>query len=364
MTTQASTIAQPGAAPRPSGWSRFRDRLTILREELHFLSARKIYNLAMQQIAPALGLVRLPYAPTKITVESGNVCNLRCPLCPTGQLDKSATKGMLPYETFEKILDQMGRDLITVRLYNWGEPLLNKDLIRMCELAYARGVSVKISTHLNDLTPALAEGLLRAKVKKIYISADGATPESYAIYRRGGNFERVMSNIRMLVAKKREMGATFTRIYWLFHVFSHNEHEVPILRERARELGVELQLNVARTDMGKEIFENAHTALERDGHWLPKSDEYCAYDRESETAQREPMCHLPWQDTAINWDGKVLACCSVYDEKHHYGSIHDADFRDIWNGKMYVEARREILGRGPTESTICKTCKANGYLFT
>lgn len=339
------------------------DRVTILREDLRFLSLRKIYNLAMEAIAPRLGMARLAHGPTKITVESGNVCNLRCPLCPTGQRDPTASKGLLPYATFEKILDQIGRDLITVRLYNWGEPLLNKDLVRMCELAYARRVSVKISSHMNDLTEELAEGLLRAKVKKLYISADGATPESYAIYRKGGDFRKVMENIRMLVAKKREMRAVFTRVIWLFHVFRHNEHEVPVARELARELGVELQLNRARTDMGREIFETAEEALERDGHWLPTDDEYCAYDRDAQAAQREPMCTLPWKDTAINWDGSVLACCSVYSEKHAYGNVHDAPFREIWNNRRYVDARREILGRGDTQDTICKTCKRNGYLF-
>lgn len=339
------------------------DRLRVLREELRFLSARKIYNASMEWIAPRIGLVRLPYGPTKITVESGNVCELRCPLCPTGQRDRSATKGFLPMETFQRVMDQLGRDLITIRLYNWGEPLLNKELVRMCELAYARRVSVKISSHLNGLTPELAEGLLRAKVKKIYISADGATPESYAQYRRGGDFERVMANIRLLVATKRELGNVFTRVIWLFHVFRHNEHEVPEARRLARELGIDLQLNRARTDMGKEIFESVETALARDGDWLPEGDEYCAYDREQKAAQREPVCHLPWKDTAINWDGRVLACCSVYDEKHAYGNIHDADFREVWNNELYVDARREILGHSPTRDTICKTCKNSGYLF-
>ncbi len=338
-------------------------KLRILLHELRFLSARKLWNVAMAWLAPRFGLVRLPYAPTKITVESGNVCNLRCPLCPTGQLDKSASKGMMPLATFEKILDELARDLITIRLYNWGEPLLNKDIVRMCQLAYDRGVSVKLSSHLNDLTPELAEGLLRARVKKIYVSADGATPESYAIYRRGGDFERVLANIRMLVAKQRELGAWFTRVIWLFHVFRHNEHEVEIARRLAQELGVELSLNRARTDMGKEIFETVDVALERDGHWLPSSDELCAYDREHKVAQREATCRLPWEDTAINWDGNVLACCSVYSEKHAYGNIHDGSFGAVWNGELYREARREILGRGETRDTICKTCKKNGYLF-
>lgn len=338
-------------------------RAKAIREEIRFLSARKLYNAAMEAIAPRMGLVRLPYGPTKITVESGNVCNLRCPLCPTGQRDRSASKGLLPLATFEKILDQLGRDLLTIRLYNWGEPLLNADLVRMCELAYQRRVSVKLSSHLNDLSPEVAEGLLRAKVKKIYVSADGATPETYAIYRKGGDFKRVVDNVRMLVAKQRELGAHFTRVIWLFHVFRHNAHEIGQVRRLAQELGVGVQINQARTDMGREIFDTVEQALQRDGSWLPEDAELCAYDRERNVAQREPTCHLPWKDSAINWDGTVLACCSVYSEKHGYGSIHDESFRSIWNGPLYVDARREILGRGETRDTICKTCKKSGYLF-
>jgi len=338
-------------------------KLPRLGEELRFLSLRKLYNLLLEQMAPRLRLTRLPHAPTRITVESGNVCNLRCPLCPTGQRDPSAAKGLLPYQTFEKILDQLGRDLITVRLYNWGEPLLNKDLVRMCELAYRRKVSVKISSHLNDLTPELAEGLLRARVKKIYVSADGATPESYARYRRGGDFHKVVENMRMLVEKKRELGNRFTRVIWLFHVFRHNEHEIDPARRLARQIGVGLQINRARTDMSKEIFESVEEALDRDGHWLPEGDEFCAYDREKSQAQRASVCHLPWRDTAINWDGSVLPCCSVYSEKHAFGNIREHPFRSIWNGALYRDARREILGRGETLDTVCKTCKHNGYLF-
>lgn len=338
-------------------------RWSALREEIHFLTARKLYNAAMETLAPRLGLTRLPYGPTKISVESGNVCDLRCPLCPTGQRDRSAAKGMLPLSTFEKILDQLGRDLITIRLYNWGEPLLNRNLVRMCELAYQRRVSVKLSSHLNDLSPEVAEGLLQAKVKRIYVSADAATPETYAIYRKGGDFKRVLDNVRMLVRKRDELGAHFTRIVWLFHVFRHNAHEIEAVRRLTAELGVALRLNRARTDMGREIFETVEEALGRDGAWLPVETELRAYDRKHHVARREPVCHLPWKDTAINWDGTVLPCCSVYSERYGYGNIHDASFRSIWNGAMYREARREILCRGQTRDTICKTCKKSGYLF-
>ncbi|MEE9584525.1 MAG: hypothetical protein V3W51_03500, partial [Candidatus Brocadiales bacterium] len=55
-----------------------------------------------------LGNSRLYGYPAKITIESGNICNLRCPLCPTGQNDPSAKKGLMPFETYKKVVDELG----------------------------------------------------------------------------------------------------------------------------------------------------------------------------------------------------------------------------------------------------------------
>ena len=60
------------------------------------------------------------------------------------------------------------------------------------------------------------------------------------------------------------------KIIWLFHVFRHNEHEVDVAKKLAEEIGVELRINKMRTDMGKEIFETAGVAIERDSDWIPE----------------------------------------------------------------------------------------------
>ena len=109
--------------------------LKDLRRRLRIYSIRKLYNLIMGKVQFSIGSTRLYYFPAKITIESGNICNLRCPLCPSGQKDSSARKGLLSFSDFKRIIDEIGKNLLLIRLYNWGEPLLNKELTKMAEYA-------------------------------------------------------------------------------------------------------------------------------------------------------------------------------------------------------------------------------------
>lgn len=335
---------------------------------------RRLWNLILAEIQYRLRCSHLYNYPVEITVEPGNMCNLRCALCPTGQRDTGAAHGFIEFRDFKRIVDEIGDYLILIRLYNWGEPLLHHDLKKMIEYATKKGIDVKISTNLNiTLSDKEAEAIINANLRKIYISANGASKETYAEYHIGGDFNRVISNMKLLVAKKRELKNRYTEIIWLFHVFSHNEHEIERAKAMAKKIDIRLTINKMRTDMGKEIFETAEKAVKRDGKWLPKNPEYNIFDLENKMPKKRFKCNLLWKETVINWDGSVLPCCSVYSERFSFGNIHDRSFKEIWNNEMYVSARkvvksgkkdypyREILSL--PNSTICHICKSNGFPF-
>jgi len=162
--------------------------LKDLRRHLRIYSMRKLYNLIMGKIQFLIGSTHLYYYPAKITIESGNICNLRCPLCPTGQKDTSARKGLLSFPDFKRIIDEIGKNLLMIRLYNWGEPLLNKELIKMVEYADQNKIAVKISTNLSlPVDDAQAESIIKANLQKIYISCDGASSSTYPTYHVDGD---------------------------------------------------------------------------------------------------------------------------------------------------------------------------------
>lgn len=335
-----------------------------LEAQLRNLNTKKVYNLLTGKLQYHLGHTRLYCYPAQISVESGNICNLRCPLCPTGRQDPSAKKGLMPFETFKKVVDELGEGLRLVRLYNWGEPLLNPELVPMVGYATARGIAVKISTNLSmKIDSAQVESLLRSGLSKVYISCNAASPETYPIYHVGGDFERVMDNMRLLLEGRKRTNSPM-EVVWLFHVFSHNEHEIEKAQGMARAMGVRLELKRMRTDMGREVFETAEEAIERDGLWLPKDPRYNIFDMEKKKPRRDFVCDFLWTETVINWDGSVLPCCSVYSEQYAFGNILDKPFWEIWNGELYQAARREVLSQSNGLWTICKVCKKTGFLFS
>ena len=338
---------------------RLTQKLIFLKQ---IITPRRIFHLILKEIQSGLGHSRLFYFPNKLTIDIGNICNLRCPLCPTGRGDQGAARGLMGMEAFKKVIDELGSYLTKLELHNWGEPLLNKDLIPMIQYAKDRKIPVSISTNLNVLDEKTAEALVATHIDKIFISCDGATPETYAKYRIGGDFNKVQSNIRLLLKAKKKLNNRYTRLILVFHVFRFNEHEVESIGQLAKDLGVELRINRMRTDMGKEIFEKVEDSIERDRDWIPENPEYSAFDLDKKEKKKQMKCKQLWTTAVVNWDGSVLPCCAVYGEKYTFGNVHQEPFASIWNNQNYRLARKEIRNKIKESPTICHICKENGFL--
>lgn len=335
------------------------NKVTFLKQIVTF---RKILNLVMKEVQSFLGHSRLFYFPNKLTIDIGNVCNLRCPLCPTGRGDDNAARGLMGMKEFEWVIDECGSYLTKLELHNWGEPLLNKHLIAMVQYAKRRNIPVSISTNLNLMDKEMAEALVSTRIDKIFISCDGASPETYAQYRIGGDFDKVQSNIKCLVEAKNKLNNSYTRLILLFHVFRFNEHEVDQIKRLAKDLGIEIRLNKMRTDMGREIFEKVKDSIERDQAWIPENPKYSAFDLHRKEKKRPTRCKQLWTTAVINWDGAVLPCCAVYGEQYGFGNILKEPFSSIWNNQKYRLARKEVLNKIQESPTVCHICKETGFL--
>ena len=74
------------------------------------------------------------------------------------------------------------------------------------------------------------------------VALDGASNETYKIYRVGGDFERVIAHIRTINAFKQRYKTDLPKMTWQFIAFGHNEHEI----EKARNMAVELKMDFSR----------------------------------------------------------------------------------------------------------------------
>jgi MoaA/NifB/PqqE/SkfB family radical SAM enzyme len=174
--------------------------------------------------------------PRKIRLEASSFCQLRCPSCPTttGAINPAVGSGFLRFDNFRALIDD-NPSIDHIELSNYGEILLNPHLLKILEYAWSKAVAITFSNgvNLNHAKDELLEGLVKYRVCHITCSIDGATPETYQIYRVRGNFDRVIENIERINQFKRKHSSELPKLTWQFVVFGHNEHEIPAARQMA-----------------------------------------------------------------------------------------------------------------------------------
>lgn len=178
--------------------------------------------------------------PFDLTVDLSMACQLRCPLCPTGARQNDRPRIHLKAEMNQRIIETMGESAFLIWYYSVGEPLLNPRHAELIAEASRREIFSVISTNLSlPLSDVKIDSLLRSGLGMLCVALDGATPETYAKYRRGGKFQLVLENLKRLVYRRRQLGLDRPIIEWRFLLFRHNQHEVARARQMAAEIGVD-----------------------------------------------------------------------------------------------------------------------------
>jgi len=313
--------------------------------------------------------------PTHLFIDVTNICNLRCTLCPTGVGAPGRKKGIMPLETFKRIVREMQRYLISIDLFNWGEPLLNKQVYDMIRYAHRHHIVTSVSTNFNYFSDESAEDLISSGLDFLILSIDGASQETYEQYRVGGDFQKVINNIKILVERKRKLGSKHPFICWQFLVMRHNEHEVEIAKKMAEDLGVDT-ITIGHAYLPVDTRQNAH-------RWLPKNQAYHRYSVQelekiweaqelkqaqapssptsehafTEDFKRRVNCLWLWTQSTINWDGSISPCCAIYDPSYDFGTLSNSNFRTIWNNENY-RASRQFSATGEISGikTVCMRC--------
>ena len=199
----------------------------------------KIANLLIAKYENINRHVTLVSHPVGLLVDPCNGCSLRCPGCVHSGLRDSWDwpSGLLKEETFRTFIDEHGLFANELYLANYGEPLLNPLTPKFVGLARLYGLPTFSSTSLS-IPSQLLDGLVESGLNFLILSIDGASAETYSQYRRNGNFEQVLGNVKLLVETKRRLGSYTPVLHWQFLVFEHNVHEVEKVVDLARKLGV------------------------------------------------------------------------------------------------------------------------------
>ena len=136
----------------------------------------------------------------QIRIEASTLCQLNCPRCiKTTEGRDVLGSGYLKFADFKKFIDSHP-EFRHIELSNYGEMLLNPELLDIVRYAHEKGIGLTANNgvNLNTINENMAEGLVKYGFRSMIVSIDGASEGVYKIYRRGGNFNTVIDNIKKM----------------------------------------------------------------------------------------------------------------------------------------------------------------------
>jgi len=286
-----------------------------------------------------------PLYPPVLMVEPTNLCNLRCPLCPSGNGNLKRPRGMMGMALFRQLINEVYRQIGMLILWNQGEPFLHPGIWQMINTAVQRDMYVLTSTNFS--MPIDLQRILDSGLHHLIVSMDGISGATYDQYRVNGDFELVMRNMRDLVQLRGRRRHPY--VIWQFIVMKHNEHEVAEVKRLAKAIGVDrLEFKTAQ------IYhpEDMPRFLPQDGSFSRYHIENGEYRIKAELLNR---CHRLWMQPVVNWDGELAVCCYDKDLSLPIGNVRDKGFGALWFGDRINAIRQQILSDRKVYP-ICRNC--------
>jgi sulfatase maturation enzyme AslB (radical SAM superfamily) len=280
---------------------------------------------SVRKLMLATGRDRAPHLPDIVQIESTNLCNAKCVFCPRDEMHRR--QGVMDVDLFRKIVDECAALGIThVRVHNYGEPFLDKQLVEKVRYAKQRGIAeVGMISNGSLISEEIARGMIEAGLDAINISVDAAGKEVFERTRLNLDYDTVIGNIRTLVRLRGELGKKRPRLILSFVRQDNSADEQAFIREWG---AVADKIHIT------DLHNWAGTLHERSNVRYP--------------------CYRLWQTFTVLWDGRVSLCCADYDGRNVLGDLRTSTIAAIWNSPAYRAVRRQHLDSGGPE--ICRSC--------
>jgi len=178
--------------------------------------------------------------PISICLEVCSLCQLDCPDCHMRKKDSNCIvgNGYLKFNDFKKFIEK-NPYIERVEISFCGEIFLNPELPEIIKYANEKEIQLTAfnGVNFNTISDEMLEMLVKYKFTGLTFSIDGASPETYSIYRRKGDFKKVIDNIKKLNTYKKMYKSKYPVLKWQYIVFEHNRHEIEQAIKISKELG-------------------------------------------------------------------------------------------------------------------------------
>jgi MoaA/NifB/PqqE/SkfB family radical SAM enzyme len=313
----------------------FRSFTTYLRPAIEYL--KKLLEALSGSSNPLTPLMRkhkircLERVPAEVNIETIPICNARCIMCPIDRLTRP--KKAMDLDLFKKIIDEcLAAGVKSIRLHNYGEPLLTPQFDQMLHYIRQRSarVNVQFATNGSLLDDRWARILIHEKVNQIMVTIDGAQKETYESIRRGLKYEEVTGNISNLVALRRQMRSKHPKVIVEMIKMEETKNEIDAFIRKWRPIADKVAVTSYSTRAG-------------------------AFPGNEFTTKYRP-CFRLWKQMVITSTGEVAACCTDWDCDLVIGDLRTQSLLEVWRSTLLNKLRRLHLSGCASDIPLCSKC--------
>ncbi|MCX6028255.1 MAG: radical SAM protein [Chloroflexi bacterium] len=294
-------------------------------------------------VAYSTGQTRFVPPPDRLYIESTNICNLSCIMCPTGRKEQVRKKGTMDFELFKSIVDQMAPWVQATTLHIWGEPMLHPRIFDMIAYCRQQGLRSEISTNATLLNEERSRKIFDAGLSAIYLCLDGMRPETYEQIRVNADYEKTNANIHRFLELKQAGGYHEPFVSLQIIEMEKTMGEVDEFIATWKLPGVD-RINVKPFDSWAGQVTDINALRADDGK--PQMQRYA--------------CPNLWYHTHVYWDGRIAMCDRDFNLAYDLGNVRSADGEvrvlENWNGPKMRELRRLHVKNDLEGVSPCNTC--------
>jgi MoaA/NifB/PqqE/SkfB family radical SAM enzyme len=348
----------------------------------------------------------------KLYIEPTNCCNLTCRTCVRNIWNE--VPGWMTDTTFDRIMaglqalpsassGQAPSTMLeagappSIFFGGYGEPLAHPRIIEMVAQAKALGGQVELITNGTQLTSNLSRQLIAVGLNVLWVSLDGATPESYTDVRLGAALPEVVANVARFRNARPLSHRPVPEIGIAFVAMKRNIADLPALLRLGSHLGASrfLVTNLLphTAEMRPEIlYGRALTDIcYLPSLWvpqisLPKMDinettgpAFYQVMRSGRNVNftginlgsANDCCPFIVKGAgAIGWDGNLSPCLPLLHDHTHYldqhtrfsrryliGNVNERDLADLWQTPAHLAFRERVRHFEFAPCTFCGGCE-------
>lgn len=268
-------------------------------------------------------------------------CNALCPHCPYTNSNIRKEYRDAPHMStaiFKKIADESGHYGAYLRISGGGEPMLHPQASEL--MVYAKQVGCKIGLITNGslFDEVNTRALLDVGIDMIEFSVDACDAQTYAVVRKGLEWDVLVKNIQRMLTIRREIGSTSK-------IIASAVGQTGIDLEAVEKFWVE-EIGVDYLIKRKYLTWGSNTVLDASQSADPAP--YLNTD--------EVPCPFIFERLNIDSRGNVMVCGYDISAITSMGNVSNEAIRDIWHGEGFRFYRdKHLAGRGK-DISLCSDC--------